>query len=172
MRKISITISVLFVSILVLTGCSQEDESSHKQQIYKSIPESEAVEEVYHIEVIDSGFLVFYRSNNGLRAGIIDEKLKWITKSGDASLNPEKGMSVFFSNRKEENLYFSYGVISNPGIVEVISSNDNIEKEAKIIKTNEGVRLWFVFYDKPTESIWPDIIGISEDGQRLVNSNE
>ncbi len=174
MRKklFPVSFSALLVLLLILNGCSQKNDTSFNQQIYNSIPESEGFQEIFHIEVINSGFLVFYRMDNELKVGIIDEELNWITKSGSASLNPEEGLSVVFSNRQEEALYFSYGVINNPDVVEVISSSERNEEKAKIIKTNEGVRLWFVFYEKPTESILPDIIGVSEEGQHLVNSNE
>ncbi|WP_456278849.1 hypothetical protein [Bacillus sp. AK128] len=170
MRKTLFTVSasVLMALMLFLNGCSTKNETSLAQLIYNNIPESEGVQVVYHIEVIDYGFLVFYRSNGGLRAGVIDQKFNWITKSGEASLNPEKGLSAVFSNR-EEVLYFSYGVVKNPDIVEVTSSND---KKAKIIKTNEGIRLWFISYDQPLDSILPDIIGLSIDGEQLVNSND
>lgn len=134
----TVTFSVFLVSIFLLIGCSQKNDKSLIEQI-NNIPESEDVQEIYHIEVIDSGFLVFYRSNNGLRTGILNQNKDWITKSGDASLAPDEGLSVHFANR-EEIQYFSYGVVTNPDIVEVMSTKNNNVNTAKIIQTTKGLK--------------------------------
>ncbi len=173
MRKTFIVILTLIVILIMISGCSKDNDTFLIEKIENSFPNDVQHDEIYHIEIIKMGLLVFYKSTSGFGAGFIKQKSnawEWVSNSGYASLKPDDGLSVVFSNRDEIPLYFSYGIITNPDIIEVISSVDDAVNKAKIIQTSNGIRIWFHTYDAPLSSPFPLIVGISKEGKQIATS--
>lgn len=166
--KFSITIALSVIFIMV-SGCSKND-TFIIEKIQKAFPNDVQNDEIYHTEIIKNGLLIFYKSKEGLGAGFIRQKsenLEWVTGTGYPRLNPDEGLSAMYSNMDAISLYFSYGVITNPDIFEVQSS----ENKAKIIQIADGTRIWFITYEKllgSNGSLLPSIIGISKDGNEII----
>lgn len=84
------------------------------------------------------------------------------------NLNPENGLSWSANNKEDIPLYFFYGVITDPDITRVITKkpDGSREQSAKIIITNNGLTLWFTYYDEPLNAPM-DVIGLDKDGKMI-----
>lgn len=146
------------------------NDASINDKIQKEFPSEYQNEGILHAEIIGDGLLAFFKSNEALGLGYFKQQLdnwEWITGSGYASLNPDGGLSVVHSNRVEIALHLSYGVITDPNIFEVQSS----ERKAKIIQLSDLTRIWFITYENPigqNGSLPPVIIGLSKDGEQII----
>ncbi|MCQ6564076.1 hypothetical protein [Paenibacillus mendelii] len=166
MRKIFFIIIALSVILTMASGCSKND-TFIIEKIQKAFPNNVQNDEIYHTEIIKDGLLVFYKSNEGLGAGFIRQKSEnweWVTGTGYPRLNPDNGLSAMYSNMDAIPLYFSYGVITDPNIFEVQSSDNR----AKIIQVADGTRIWFITYENLLGSPLPAIIGISKEGNQII----
>lgn len=160
------------VSVL-LVGCSNnnKNEQSIQAKLIESISKTNIRhEKIYHFEIVKDGVVVFYKYQNNLNAGFIrntSDGWKWVFGGGSASIEPEDGLSWCATNDEDTPLYYSYGIIRNPDIEQVrTKSNNNNEKHAKITTTDEGVKIWFTFYENPIDSPF-DITGLSRTGEIL-----
>jgi len=168
MRIKRLIIGVLFCILMMTGGCSKSD-TLILEKIQSAFPDDVQNDGIYHAEVFKDRLLVFYKRNNGLGAGFFKQKSDhwyWVTGAGYPSLNPDDGLSAMYSNRKEISLYFSYGVITDPDIMEVRSS----ENKAKMIQTADGTRIWFIAYESllGQDGSLPPISGISKDGDEII----
>lgn len=171
-----IIVTILVFSFILLNGCSNNEAAATLliDDIKHSMAEANVhYEEVVHIEVVQAGFLVFYRDGEGLNVGFIKNEPKnhkWKVLSMDYNnLNPEKGLSWSANNKEDIPLYFFYGVITNPNITRVITKkpDGSSKQSAKIITTDSGLTFWFTLYDEPTSAPM-DVIGLDKDSNIIV----
>lgn len=161
-------IVVITMISFVISGCTKND-ASIIEKIQKEFPSDFQNEAILHAETMGNGLLVFFRSNKGLGTGFFKQQTdhwEWVTGSGYASLNPDNGLSVHHSNREEISSYLSYGIITNPDIFEIKSS----EKKAKMIQIPDGTRIWFISYENPLgkDGSLPPISGITKNGIEII----
>lgn len=167
-------IVLLAVSFMLLSGCSKggSGDSSLMDDIKRSMDKAKVkADEIVHVEVVKDGYQVFYRNGEGLNTGFVenDAAAKWTPFSQETNnLNPETGLSWSANNKENLHLYFFYGAITNPDIARVITKkpDGSLEKSAKIVTTESGVRLWFSYYDKQVDAPM-DIIGLDKDGKAI-----
>ncbi|MFX3631689.1 MAG: hypothetical protein ACE3L7_11320 [Candidatus Pristimantibacillus sp.] len=169
-KKFTVVIAFM-VMLIVLGGCSNTRDLSLAEKIEAAFPDDLMYEEIYHIEVINKGVLVFYKSMDGLGTAFLKQKSntwEYVTRTGYVSLNTEDGLAAAFSNQDKVSLYMSYGIITDPAIIEVVSSGGDSTSKAKIVQTSSGVRIWFHTYDELLGSPFPLIAGMSKEGKQII----
>lgn len=169
-KKLTVVITFM-VMLIMLSGCANNKNLSLTEKIEGAFPDDLMHEEIYHIEVINNGVLVFYKSRDGLGAVFLKQQSntwEYVTSSGYVSLNPENGLAAAFSNLETVSIYMSYGIITDPAIIEVISTSGDSTSKAKIVQTSGGVRIWFHTYEELLGSPLSRIAGISKEGKQIV----
>ncbi|TCM91086.1 hypothetical protein EV294_109163 [Paenibacillus sp. BK033] len=167
-------IVLLAVSFMLLSGCSSGEagDSSLLDDIKRSMDKAKVkADEIVHVEVVKDGFQVFYRDGEGLNTGFAknDAAAKWTMLSQETNnLKPEAGLSWSAINKEGLHMHFFYGVLANPDIARVITKkpDGSLEKSAKIITTDTGIRLWFTYYDKQVDAPM-DIVGLDNGGHQI-----
>ncbi|WP_274365545.1 hypothetical protein [Paenibacillus thermotolerans] len=167
--KITCLIATFFSVILLMTSGCSKNEPLITEKLQSAFPDDVQTDEIYHAEIFKNGVLVFFGSNDGLGAAFFkqkSERWEWAAGTGYPSLHPHKGLSAMHSNREEISLYISYGVITDPEIVEVRAG----ETKAKMIQTADGTRIWFITYENPLgqDGSLPPISGKDHQGHEII----
>lgn len=183
MKRISIVIFLLCV--LVLFGYSSEKSSQKSiETSIKQTIENAGIkfERICHMEVVCDGILVFYKDQYDLNACFLRNTSigwKWISGGGGAALNPQKAISLYIPDHNSLPMHYYYGVISyssiRPQVISKTIKNEYITRPAKIITTEDGLRIWFVIYhsehELPIEVIGKNPMGDIYYHEPLVKSH-
>ena len=168
---------IFLLCFLLLIGCSHDKSSpvSIESNLEQAMKESKIVfKNICHMEVVSDGILVFYENQNYLKAVFLRDTFsgwKLVLQGEAVSLNPEKGVSQEVS----ENIFipFSYGVITNKDITQIFTTtlNGDNTKSAKIVTTEDGLRIWFVI-NQSIEQHQPVVfIGKSVNGEIIYKDH-
>lgn len=160
----------LMIFILFFTGCTEitiEDAIENEGINYNNI---------FYVEdsILEDGAIVFYENSTSKGALSICylEKTrngwKWVSGGGNAEINPREGLSWIVSMNKE--MATIYGIIENSKIkqVRVKQLEGDFDREAKIVETDTGKRLWFIINKQPIQPPI-EIIGYAENGEVIFS---
>lgn len=150
---------MMWICSFVLFGCSNKESTMNQKSLSMTKQIEEAMEEVHmdfeemiHIEAVHDGVMVFYLKEEELYGGFIqhtDEGWEWVRGGGVTSLTPEKGYNKSGHNFPDFNFNILYGVISDPTIKNVEFEDGS--RKAKIITTENGLRLWIIINKEEIE---------------------
>lgn len=175
MRSFKLLLILICLTVL-LVACTNEKNSNLVSELTGEMSKSGIkFGEIYHIEVTDNGLVVFYEDLIGgyLSSSILQytqNGWKLITGNGGVTLNPENGISYIVVNGSEEfPLYHSFGIVNNADVntLTTFMNNKQKQKQAKIIQTEAGLRIWVAFYE---EAVNPPFlfIGTDKNGEEVV----
>ncbi len=136
-------IKIILILGLLLIGCSNNTEQIATEQF----PHPESTEILYE-EEIERGKIILYKDETGFRHAFVSEgdSINWIN-SGNAELNPEDGCTWTMINDVKTPIFTVAGVITNNEITDVVVKQKTIEKAGNIIQTEEGLTLWYTYFD-------------------------
>jgi hypothetical protein len=148
----------LAIIIIALTGCSLIISSTSSKFIKDEITEAFndvniVYEDILHIEIYNDGVIVFYINKFGeLAEAFIKEDINewtWVMGTGSHRRYPEESVSWTITNKMEVPLHLIYGTArADISQIKTIDTDRNIIKNAKMIKTPQGITIWFSIFDQ------------------------
>jgi hypothetical protein len=161
----------IILGLLLTIACSKQDKNSSTDVFKGNVPYSKS-DIVYYREDLEKGSIVLYKKDtSGFRLAFFSNKLKeWHVSIGNGvEINPKEGVGWTMVNEAQTPIVIFAGVISNNQIKSIVVKQKTLEKNAKIIKVNQDLSVWFVIFDVLEYGI-PDplkIEGMSDKGEIL-----
>jgi hypothetical protein len=138
-------LSLFIVLILFATGCTLSSEEKMDILLQK-IGNSKALELLYQ-QKVDGGMFVLYKDDSGFRHAFFSNKTGYWNVSANSELNPSDGFTWGMTNDPNIPKATFAGVITNDRIQKVIVRQKSSDKQAEIVKTEQGC-FWFTYFDK------------------------
>lgn len=154
-RKWVLIIILFSLYINLFTACTTRKENITLLDELKQALANANIqcEEIFHIDTIKDGVLVFYKKDAALHPAFIrnsSNKWEFVDGGGGSPLKPREPLGFHGSNFSEVPLWMSYGVIADVNIYKLKVGNLEEKKYAKIIMTEDGIRFWFATWNEPT----------------------
>ncbi|MDG5789804.1 hypothetical protein QA612_20310 [Evansella sp. AB-P1] len=94
---------------------------------------------------------------------------RYVDRAANADVNTEIGISRHSSNTVPNSFYYQGGVITNSNIkhVQIVEPE---QKDAKIVATDNDMRIWYVFYDEHPGTDY-EIQALNKDEEVIHNLN-
>lgn len=137
-------ICLIPILLLFLSACS--NTSSDTEELMESFPLPESTEIIYHGQM-DDHQIVVYEDETGFRVGYKKQGDKNWTHTSNGNINPDDGFDWVMNNNPTVPIALFGGTITNNNITTVLVKQKTMEKEATIIKTDDGLRYWFVTFN-------------------------
>ncbi|MGG0177570.1 hypothetical protein [Gottfriedia acidiceleris] len=135
---------ILFLC-LILVSCSAKTVTPSSHKFINHVPFPKSTTLLYK-EKIDEGTIYLYKDKSGFHHAFSSNDLNIWFNSGNAEVRPKEGFDWTMNNDpKVPNVTFA-GVITRDDIISVIVKQKTMEKEAKIINTKQGIRVWFATF--------------------------
>lgn len=139
-------LTFMFIILLpIITACSY-NTSQNTEGFIESVPYPKSTEILYE-ENVENGKIILYKDDTGFRIAFNSHKKGYWIHSSNAELKPKDEFVWTMDNDPSIPLAMFAGVIVNEKIEQVIVKQKTLEKEAKIIETDEGMRVWFTIFD-------------------------
>ncbi|WP_088043328.1 hypothetical protein [Bacillus sp. EAC] len=135
----------IFLLCLILVSCSEKTVKPSSQKFINHVPFPKSTTLQYK-EKIDEGTIYLYKDKSGFRHAFSSNDFKIWFNSGNGVVNPKDGFDWTMNNVPDVPIVTFGGVITRDDIVKVMVKQKTMEKEAKIIKTKQGVRVWFTTF--------------------------
>ncbi|ACV64135.1 hypothetical protein Dtox_3411 [Desulfofarcimen acetoxidans DSM 771] len=173
MKKKLFLIGLLCLVIIYVCSQNESNEKRIKEQIFLVMQEENLkVNKIYHLELIKNGVLFFYEQDGGVNAGLVkDVRGGWkcVMAGGRVDLNTGNDLHYCALHFSDVSLSLIYGINKDPEIERVVVETSGIkgikqEKQAKIIQTEGGLRIWFNLYSGPLNS-QIKVIGHTKSGK-------
>ncbi|UCZ51480.1 hypothetical protein LGQ02_11385 [Bacillus shivajii] len=148
-KHIAIFLSILLLSILSACSNNSFTESEAIKFLEDERVEDDFIQEIIYTEAYRGGYLVFFLTEHGMHMNFIQKKQgEWyVDRAANADIDSENGISLHESFNVPNSFYYQGGIITDHNIkdVRIIEPKNN---DAKIITAENGMRIWYVFYDE------------------------